>query len=61
MTQAEHDRITVNHAIESRDAGYSRMRFSRDPDTTERLRKLRLDQQDPIPRWRRLLRWLFRI
>lgn len=62
MIVIEDDDMRVNHAIESRDHGGMRMRFSRDPDTTRRLEKLRrLDPKSEIPWWRRLLRKLFRI
>jgi len=61
MMEIEDSDVLVNHAIESRDSGSMRMRFPRDPDTTQRLEKLRLDTQSKIPLWRRLLRRLFRI
>lgn len=60
MTEAENEDILVTHAIESREYG-TRMRFPADPDTTRRLQNLRLDVDSPIPWWRRLLRWVFRI
>lgn len=58
MTEAEKDRITLNHAIGSRDHGNTRMRFPQDLDTTERLKRLNLDMESKIPLRRRLLRWL---
>lgn len=52
------DRISVNEGIEARARGPLRMRFSVDPDTTRRLKRLQVDPEPPIPWWRRLLRRL---
>lgn len=60
MTEEIPEHVQITHAIESRDNG-TRMRFPVDPDTTRRLQNLRLDVDSPIPWWRRLLRWVFRI
>ncbi len=57
MNPDRSDHIELNYAIESRN-GDMRMRFARDPDTTRRLERLRLDTTSKIPAWRRLLRWL---
>lgn len=58
MTEAEDEDLLLTHALESRDHGPQRMRFPVDRETTERLKNLHLDIDNPIPRWRRLLRWL---
>jgi hypothetical protein len=54
----DEEEYDLNHMIESRDYGHARMRFDVDPDTTERLKRLQLDTETKIPRWRRILRRL---
>jgi hypothetical protein len=54
------DEVALIDQIESRE-GSMRMRFPVDPDTTQRLKRLKLDGQSEIPAWRRLMRWIFRI
>lgn len=54
MMEIEDDDMLVNDITETRH-GPVRMRFSVDPDTTQRLKRLHLNSESSIPWWRRAL------